>query len=139
MVTEIGTCQNIATDIKMKKIKKQSFRVSHGTYPFDVMFCVGLNDEEVIKLIGKYVDLTDEDKELLHCSDNGGRTVMLSGNQTVLRVSVNEHFHSHVAHEIFHAVEFLFRKIGIILNDGSDEAFAYQIGYLTKEFYNRLK
>lgn len=41
-------------------------------------------------------------------------------------------------HEIFHAVYFLFTRIGITLGDQSDEAFAYAIQYLTEQVYKRI-
>jgi len=44
-----------------------------------------------------------------------------------------------VAHEVFHAVELLMDRIGCKLTDESSEAYAYLIGYLTKEIHRCLK
>lgn len=41
-------------------------------------------------------------------------------------------------HEIFHAVDNALRDKGFNLSDDSDEAFAYCIGHLTREIYNKM-
>lgn len=114
------------------------FTVNHGTYPFDIMVFIDQSDEVVYKELNKYIDLTEEDKEILKCEGNG-RTVMLEGGQTVMRIVQGKQFHETIAHEIFHCVDFLFRKIGIQLSENSDEAYAYQIEYLTKQLYEKIK
>ena len=119
----------------MKNIKP--FIVNHGTYPFDIMVFIDKSDEVVYKELSKHLDLTDEDKEILKCEGNG-RTVMLEAGQTVMRIKNGKQFHETIAHEIFHAVEFLFRRIKIKLNEDSDEAYAYQIQYITKQVYEKL-
>lgn len=43
-----------------------------------------------------------------------------------------------LAHEIFHAVTFILTRIGMSLTNESDEAYAYLIGYLTKEIYKHI-
>lgn len=43
------------------------------------------------------------------------------------------------AHEIFHLVYILMDYRGIPLSDISNEAYAYLIGYLTKQFYENIK
>ncbi len=44
-----------------------------------------------------------------------------------------------LVHELFHAVCFTFRNKGIILDDNSDEAFAYYLEYLVTKSINLLK
>lgn len=123
-------------------MKKKTFIVSHGTYPFDVMVCVGHDHDEVLGLLKKRgYAVNDKDKELLYM-DGLGRTTMMSTGATVLRLREfkNNPFHRGIlAHEIFHAVEFLFETIGLRLKcDVSGEAFAYQIQYLTEHIYKKL-
>lgn len=122
---------------------KPCFVINHGTYPFDVLVCIGKTDEEVYKELEKFGhELSDEDKEYLKCNGDG-RTVMLDGGQTVLRVKIYKDkakMAGFIAHEVFHAVEFLFDRIKIKHDvEISSEAFAYQIGHLTKQIYEKLK
>lgn len=43
-----------------------------------------------------------------------------------------------MAHECFHAAEFLLRERGMVLTDSSDEAYAYYIAWMFRECYRRL-
>lgn len=123
--------------------KLKPFVVSHGTYPFDVLVCIGQSDHEVYSTLKSFGHLlTAEDKEILKCEGNG-RTVMLDGGQTVLRVNMYKDkalLASYIAHEVFHAVEFLFDRIKLKHDVNiSSEAFAYQIGHLTRQIYDKFK
>lgn len=125
----------------MKEIKP--FIANHGTYPFDVLVCIGSSDEEVFKELKKFgQNLSDEDKKILKC-EGDGRTVMLEGGQTVLRVKIYKdkaQMASYIAHEVFHAVEFLFDCIKLKYDvNTSSEAFAYQIAHLTRQIYDKYK
>ena len=44
-----------------------------------------------------------------------------------------------LAHECFHAAEFVLRERGMTLTDASDEAYAYYIAWMFRECYRRLK
>ena len=44
-----------------------------------------------------------------------------------------------LAHEIEHAVSFLWESRGIDKIEGVDECYAYMIGWLTNEFYTEFK
>ncbi|MFA6096718.1 MAG: hypothetical protein WC788_03780 [Candidatus Paceibacterota bacterium] len=116
--------------------KKQHFVISWGIYPFDVMISIGTTTEEVIKAITKLgCELSDNEKKLLEVTGRG-RTVMLENGQTVIRLK--SYSQSVLAHEIFHAVCFLFDRIGITFSSDSDEAFAYAIEYLTREINYKI-
>src|SRR3990167_7632103 len=80
-----------------------------------------------------------EEMDLMRgCKTTQGRTIMFSTNQTVLWLrympSTPIDF-SHLQHEIFHSVDFMLSKIGIKLSRDSDEAYAYQIQYVTEKIY----
>lgn len=125
----------------MKKNKKDSliFLVSHGSYPFDILVAIYSTDKQVKNYLKKKCNYElDEDEERGIECPGVGRTAMLSNGATVLRVEDRRskgHFHATLAHEVFHAVEFLFNRVGIKHCDESSEAFAYQIGYILGEFY----
>lgn len=127
----------------MKKI----FTIDHGTYPFDVVFALNKTTEEIRKYLRRQygLELTKEEIERLECPGRG-RTVLLEGNQTILRVMTDTShkkdswsFYALLFHEIFHAVEFLFFKAGIEHHPQySSEAYAYQIQYLTENILSKL-
>lgn len=124
-------------------MNKQVFTVLNGSYPFDIVVAVGLEYDEVYKYIEKTkgYKLDKEEKEKI-MMDGIGRTVMLDSGAMVLRV-VNlqdrAKFHANLSHEIFHAVEFMLCKIGLVHHrDFSGEAYAYQIAYLTMKIYEKL-
>lgn len=123
----------------MKKKYSKMFIVNHGTYPFDILVCVNCEHKNIVKFIekNKKYKLTDSEKEFLMMS-GVGRTVMLLGGQTILRINDAKDI-PNLAHEVFHAVEFLFNKIGIKHSDDSSEAFAYQISYLMGSILEKLK
>lgn len=118
------------------------FTVDQGTYPFDILVCIGCEHKEIVAKLKKLgTTLTKEADEQLWM-DGAGRTIQLESGQIILRVDNVKNkvsFHSHLSHEIFHTVEFLFDKIGLKHSESSSEAFAYQIGYLTGSIYEKLK
>ncbi len=122
----------------MRRVVSKFISVNHGTYPFDVIIAVNKTDEEVIAHVSKLVDLTQEEKDLMCCRGDG-RSLMLPGGQTVVQVRAHHMIKLHwvTAHELFHAVEFLFDRIGFKYSIDTGEAFAYQIQHLTGQFYQQ--
>ncbi len=116
----------------MKKI----FKVDHGTYPFEVLVCVGVEHQDILDWLWKKakMKLDEEEKEKLWM-EGVGRTLMFKNGFTILRIDYHKDeptFHATLAHEIFHAVELLFDRIDIKHHpEYTSEAFAYQIQYLT--------
>lgn len=105
-------------------------------YPFDLIVFFGGTYTEI------EVYLKDVLPEYIHTEINtldrnsSGRTVMFSSGQTVIKLK-NKPTHGVIAHEIFHAVEFLFNRLGSKLTLSSDEAYAYMIEYITNEIYKK--
>ena len=124
-------------------MKNKLFIVNHGTYPFDVLVCIGISHTEICDHIEKKkgYKLSDEEFEKLEMQGNG-RTIMLKNGATVLRIKnlkSKTTFYATLTHEIFHAVEFLFDRVGIKHDtETSGEAFAYQIQYLAGSIYEKL-
>lgn len=120
----------------MKK-KSKFLLIKKTIFPYDILVAVSTL-QEVIKYIekNKNYDLCDEEKEKLEM-DGVGRTVMLRGGQTIIRLPHKKtSFGIDVAdlsHEISHAVFFICHKIGITHTDESDEVFAYYQGYIMRE------
>lgn len=129
--------------------KCYNFLVPLVVYPFDIMFSVGETDrqfKESVESVLKpsYARIFLEDDLLPSMSERcNGRTVhSLVGYQTVVRfksVPISNYELGTLSHEIFHAVDLIFRTIGLKLSDTSDEAYAYAIGYITEQFWNNIK
>ena len=121
---------------------KQIFTVNHGTYPFDILVCISAEHKDIVRWVEKRYKMTDEEKERLWMTGTG-RTLILENGATILRVDKTKNksdFHATLAHEIFHCVEFVFDRMGIKHDMKiSGEVFAYQIGYITKQIYDKLK
>lgn len=71
-----------------------------------------------------------------------GRTAFIQGSGIVLRLRefpTNAKQLGVLAHEIFHAVEYLFESVSLPHNaQTSSEAWAYMIGYIHQEIHNQL-
>lgn len=108
-------------------------------YPFDVYISINQTDDELIESMDGQ-DMTDSDGLFNLSETTSARCVMLPSNLTVIRYKINKQIHhDHIAHEIFHAVTFIMERIGMeLVIMKSDEAYAYLIGYLTKEVYKLI-
>lgn len=128
----------------MKK-KSHNFIIPFVIYPFDLMCSFGENNIQVEKALRAYNTLDDADIEaaLFKEESTQGRAVQFSSNQMFLRlryVPIDPVGFGCLQHEIFHVVNFLMDEIGMKYETGkSDEAYAYLIGYLTKEIYSKVK
>lgn len=126
--------------------KGVNFIVTMAVYPFDIMFSINETDKDFKKSLEGKLHKEDFDQfmsdgdmpHMENCTPGKARTIRLAGGQTLVRINhfeLNAQMQGVLAHEIFHCIEFLFRRIEIKLTKFSDEAYAYAIGYLTEEFY----
>lgn len=117
-----------------------NFIIPYIIYPFDLMVSFGENDYQIECLLKKNNVIYDGAEWLL-APFAKGRCCMFVSGQTIIRMpskpKTNEDF-GILQHEIFHAVEFLFDRIGIKHSIECGEAYAYLIGYITEEIYKKL-
>jgi hypothetical protein len=119
------------------------FVVHHGGYPFDVLVAVGVTDDQLLKRLASFVgDVESSDRELLKMTPMmAGRAARMKDGRTVIRLkrwNGSPEDYGHLAHEVFHAVDFLFRLLGIKLTPQTDEVYAYAIAHLSSEILKRL-
>lgn len=116
-----------------------------GTYPFDVLVCVGVSHKKakdrVKELLG---DLWEQNKSAFDDfgKDSKGRAALFSNNGLFLfsrRLPSDSFYAGVLSHEIFHCATFLLSTVGIPLVKETEEAFAYQIQYLTQKIYEGLE
>ena len=109
-------------------------------YPFDVCISINQTDDDFLNSMDGQD--TDGIESLLNIPKTVvGRAVMLSSGLSIIRVKAGKDIpHNIIAHEIFHIVTFIMERIGMeFVMMKSDEAYAYLIGYITKEVYKILK
>lgn len=123
------------------KQKPLNFIVPLVVYPFDVAVIINKSNDETEEFLKKHgVDYTDANVRS-DSSTRKGRTIIFKGNQTLIRMFDFEKTptgYGYLAHEIFHAVEFVMERIGMKLCHKSDEAYAYLIQYLSTKIYEKL-
>lgn len=123
------------------KDKKLNKIINLVVYPFDVMISFGQTDDELKKALDRYkLNESDIDNAMFGSNKTSqGRAVTFSNNASLIRLRhfpVTSSDYGNLAHEIFHCVTFIMETIGVKFDlNVSDEAYAYLIGYLTKEIY----
>lgn len=133
--------------VKNKNKKGIWFIVKGTVYPFDVLFSFGQSDEDLVDMLCdngiKTNDLDEHGLKFTYDKTCGiGRTCMLESGQVIVRMPVIPSLsidRGILAHEIFHAAEFVLHRVGIKHDvHKSGEAYAYLIGHLTQECYYQI-
>jgi hypothetical protein len=125
---------------------KAGFYLLKGSvFPYDVLICLGTTEQQIKEYATKRFEncFTDRELELLsELSKKKGYTLRLENGAyllwTALFPTTPEGF-EHLAHETFHVADLMLRRAGLTLSDDSDEAFAYLIGWITKNIYTEFK
>jgi len=127
-------------------MKGKYFIIKLGIYPFDVMVSVDETDDVLVeRMITRFGNTKEACGGMINMPPRViGRTSMLwPTNHTVIRLKTGgckNELAGCIAHEVFHATTFIMRRVGMKLKlDVSDEAYAYLIGFLTKEIHTKLK
>lgn len=81
-------------------------------------------------------------KEEISAVDGNGYTIVLDNGATIIWVDemiddVNEMFRV-LIHEIYHAVQGIYRSIGVYPNSSNEECYAYLQEYLFSQIVNHL-
>lgn len=124
------------------KTESLNFIIPLVVYPFDVIVSISESDEALFKKLKKRgIDVADTNLSV-YSNTTRGRTIIFSGNQSLIRMYElrdTPEWYGNLAHEVFHAVEFILERVGMKLTMKSDEAYAYLVGYITTEIFKRLK
>lgn len=114
-------------------MRKQYFTISYKIYPYDVLVFLHGDFAELEKVLKSKLphDIHHEIEDLnKQCR---GRTIMFSSGQTI--IWIRECNPEIISHEVFHAIDFLMRRIGCSLSTDSAEAYAYLTEYLIRKIY----
>lgn len=106
-------------------------------YCRDVVISVGQSNKQLYKELKHKMDKKEFDYFFYDWDDKivNGRTLFHEDGFTIIRFK-DLSDQGLIAHECFHAVCFIFNKIGITLSKDSDEAYAYLIQYLVNQINN---
>lgn len=130
---------------KRKKEKKETwfdfFVVPAGTYPYDIVCYFGTNRDWLINRMKHNITLS-ESITIRNYDLKKGMVFMLDSNVTLLWMPEKPKTIKDLGvlvHETFHAVDEIYRFIGINLSGDSCEAYAYFIEHLFVQILGNLK
>ena len=115
----------------------QVIPLSGGTFDLDVTVLVTEDTAFALNYVKKHLDSTASSDNF----DSRGTTfTSINGGTTIVWLPNTEDT-SIVMHELLHATIDIMRRVGIPLNDDTEEAYTYELQYLTNQFYkqNQIK
>jgi hypothetical protein len=101
-------------------------------YGHDVAVSIGQSDDDLYEQIQENISRKQFDKHMAN-QKSIATTHKLKTGSILIRFKDDINDPGIVAHEAFHAVVFLFKKIGIDFVYESEEAYAYTLEYLTNQ------
>jgi hypothetical protein len=114
--------------------------IPYEVYPFDLL--VSYQEYESLETTLKkklpkdnhYIinEFQDDTNTTTHA-----RTIMFDNGATCIHIRKLDH--GTIAHEVFHAIQFLMDKIGCNLTQESGEPYAYLVQYVTNKIYENLE
>lgn len=101
-------------------------------YGHDIAVSIGQSDDNLYEQIKENISEKDFKKHMTNQTAIATTHKLRTGS-ILIRFKDNIDNTGIVAHEAFHAVVFLFKKIGIEFCYESEEAYAYTLEYLTNQ------
>ena len=101
-------------------------------YGHDIVISIGQSDDDLYEQIKENISIKQFDKHMAN-QKSIATTHKLKTGSILIRFKDDIDNPGIVAHEAFHAVVFLFKKIGIDFVYESEEAYAYTLEYLTNQ------
>lgn len=126
----------------MRRKKIKTFAWSDELYDVTIVLLRGDGKEALAWMDKKFEDVSSRE-----CGEfTGAKTVWIERPKGCALAlwfpswfSLTDPHHLGVlAHECFHAAEFVLRERGMTLTDASDEAYAYYIAWMFRNIYKRL-
>lgn len=124
------------------KLSDSYFKVFHlnmEIYDVDVVVLIASDRYEALKYARKYFEDTT-----LRISDFDAKAVTFFNGQDaplmwLPKVPENPEEVGTLNHELFHATSMIMQHVGIPLTNSSNEAYAYVMGSLSKQFHMRVR
>ena len=106
-----------------------------GTFDLDVIVLVTEDTAFALRYVKKHLDSTASSDNF----DSRGTTfTSINGGSTIVWLP-NTEDKSIVMHELLHATIDIMRRTGVPLTEETEEAYAYELQYLTNQFYKQNK
>lgn len=116
------------------------FEVDGGTFNANIDVISGSDKAKAIRYVnsqlkGKYtVGDLDGVGGMTFYNEGGGQLIIW-----VEKLDTSPNNIAYTEHEVLHAVIYIMKFSGITLADQSEEAFTYEMGYITKQIYKHVK
>lgn len=119
-------------------VKLKSLVVPMVIYPYTVVFSFEQTDSQLEQVLNKHGLQYHNGMSL-----NGAGKFFIVQDELFCLVRLryypdNVNDIGTLAHEVLHAVAQTFNDMGLCLNEGSEEAYTYMMGYLIREVYKNL-
>lgn len=101
-------------------------------FAHDIVVSIGQSDEDLYEEIKENISKKKFDKKMAN-QKSIATTFKLKTGAILIRFKDDIDIPGIVAHEAFHAIVYLFEKIGIDFAYESEEAYAYSLEYLTTQ------
>jgi len=115
-------------------VKYRTFTLSGSTFDMDVTVLVTEDTQYALKYVRENLDST------VTAADFNARAVSFpinEGKSPIIWMATTED-KGVIAHELFHTALNIMYWTGMELNSETEEAFAYEIQFLTNSFYNQI-
>lgn len=112
------------------------FIIDGGSFPMDIEVLINPDVEMAAQYVRDNLDTT-----VTACDFDGAAGLTFSfddGKPGIIWLSSIDD-PGVINHELLHATINTMRYSGVSLDDSSEEAYAYQLQYLTTQFYNKIK
>src|SRR3990167_3078652 len=121
--------------------KKYYKLINLGMLPFDILVCQGMSTNELRDYIKKKYKViimpgSLEDEAFEHHDSRQGKTIHLGNHQTLLWLKwppTSPSAIATLAHESFHAINYVAQTAGIDFHNSSEEFFTYGMEYIIEE------
>lgn len=107
------------------------FKIPVDIYRTNVHVMIGLSKDESIRYYKKY---GGDYEHALSANDNTEARCICDKSGLVFIVLKEDYTQDVVVHELLHAVFYILSTRGLSLEDASEEAYTYLMGYLMKQF-----
>lgn len=125
--------------MKFKQIPFQSFRIKIDLYNYLVEVVITSDLEKAKEFVSKRLNDPYIQVEDFHAAGKVFKKKRYAPIMWLPFTPVDNVSLSVVSHEIFHLVHYLMSHVGMDLDDSSEEAYAYVMGYITKQFWKNVK
>jgi len=110
-------------------------------YNQEILVSVNQNNEELESVLD-FIHISEKDKLELFERENNACAMDVDGGGIIIRLpnyKPSPYNNGILVHEVFHACEFIFWRIGAPVEAKGHEPFAYLLGYLSEQVFKAIE